>query len=111
VSLLRLVPDIRELEAIAFPAVDEEHGDGDEGGTEGGEAEDEHRSGIARVGFVGAANEHGDDSAAEVLDEEDHGIGRAEALQGDDLRHAGPEGGRSQRVADTEDDHQRYCYR
>ena len=27
-SLLRLVPDIRELEAIAFPAVDEEHGDG-----------------------------------------------------------------------------------
>ena len=39
--------DIRELEAVAFATVDVEHGKGGDGGTEGGEAEDEHGGGVS----------------------------------------------------------------
>ena len=97
--------DVRQLEAVAFAAVDIEHGEGDEGCTEGGEAEDEHRCGVTWVRVVGTAYEHGDDGAAEVLDEEYHGVGGAEALQWDDFRHAGPECSGCQRIADAEGDH------
>ena len=98
--------NVGELEAVALATVDVEHGDGGDGGTEGGEAEDEHRGGVGGIGLVGAAHEHRDDGAAEVLDEEDHGVGGAETFQGDDLWHAGPEGGGGQRVANAERDHQ-----
>ena len=37
--------------------------------------------------------------------EEDHGVGGAKAFQWDDLRHTGPESGRSHRIANAEGDH------
>ena len=93
---LHIVPDpvcnVWELEAVGFFAVDVKHGDGGEGGTKGGEAEDKHRSGVGGIGFIGLAHTHGDDGTSEVLDEEDHRIGCAETFQGDDLRYAGPKG-------------------
>ena len=52
--------------------VDVVHGDGDEGGAKGGEAEDKHRGLVSGIGFVGLSNEHRDDGTAEVLDEEYH---------------------------------------
>ena len=107
---LHIVPDpvcnVGELEAVAFATVNVPHGHGCESGTKGGEAEDEHRGGVGGIGLVGLPYKHGDDGTSEVLDEEDHRVGGAETLQRDDLRHAGPEGCRSQRVADAEDDHQ-----
>ena len=81
------------METVGFLAVYVKHGNGGEVGTEGGEAKDEHRSGVGGVGLVGLAYKHRNDSTSEVLDEEDHGVGSAETLQGDDLRHTGPEGG------------------
>lgn len=69
-----------------------EHGDGNKGGTKGGEAEDEHRRSVGGVGFVGLTYKHRDDRSSEVLDEEDHRVGGAETFQGDDLRYTGPEG-------------------
>ena len=95
-----------KLEAVVFFAVNVPHGDSGEGGAEGSEAEDEHRSGVGRVGLVGLAYKHRDDGTSKVLDKEDHGVGSAEALQGDNLRYAGPEGGRGEGVANAEDDHQ-----
>ena len=77
-----------------FFAVHIEHGDGGEGSAEGGEAEDQHRSGVGRIGLIGASYKHGDNGAAEVLDEEDHRVGCAETFQGDNLRYTGPKGGR-----------------
>ena len=103
--------NVGELEAVAFAAVDVEHGKGGDGGTEGGEAEDEHGGGVSGIGLVGAAHEHGDNGAPEVLDEEDHRVGGAETFQGDDLWHAGPEGGGHQGITDTEDNHQSDGYR
>ena len=97
--------NIWELETIGFPTVDVKHGDGGEGCTKGGEAEDEHRSGVGGVGFVGLAYAHGDDSTSEVLDKKDHRVSCAKAFQGDDLRYAGPKGGRCQRVTDAKHDH------
>ena len=99
------------MEAVGLAAVDIKHGDGSKGGTEGGEAEDEHRGGVGRVGLVGAAYTHGDDGASEILDEKDHRVSRTQAFQGDDFRYAGPEGGRCQGVADAQDDHQGDGYR
>ena len=52
------------------------HGHGCEGGTEGSEAEDEHRGLVGGIGFVGLSHEHRDDGTSEVLDEEDHRVGR-----------------------------------
>ena len=98
--------NIWELETIGFPTVDVKHGDGSEGSAKSREAEDEHRRCVCRVGFVGFTYKHRDDGPSEVLDKEDHRIGSAETFQGDDLWHAGPEGGGCQRVADAEDDHQ-----
>ena len=69
-------PDVGELEAVAFAAVNVPHGDSREGCTKGGEAEDEHRGGVGGIGLVGAAYTHWDDGAAEVLDEEDHRVSR-----------------------------------
>lgn len=86
--------------------VDVPQDEGCEGGSEGGEAEDEHRGLVGRIGLVGLTNEHRDDGTAEVLDEEDHRVGGAETFQRDDLRYTRPEGGRSQGVANAEDDHQ-----
>jgi len=60
--------------------VDVPHGDGCDGGTEGGEAEDEHRGLVGGICLVGLSYEHRDDGTAEVLDEEDHRVGGAEAL-------------------------------
>lgn len=87
------------------------HGECNEGGTKGGAAKDNHGGSVGRVLFIGPSYEHRNDGAAEVLDEEDHGIGSAQTLQRNNLRHAGPESGGCHRIADGERDHQRYCYR
>ena len=68
------------------------HGQGCEGSTEGGEAEDEHGGLVGGIGLIGLTYEHRDDGTAEVLDEEDHRAGGAETFQRNDLGHAGPEG-------------------
>ena len=107
---LHIVPDpvcnVGELEAVAFATVNVPHGDGGEGGTQGSEAEDKHRGGVGGIRLIGLADTHRNDSAAKVLDEEDHRVGRTQAFQWDDLRYAGPEGGGSQGVSHGEDDHQ-----
>ena len=72
--MVELLPDIRELQAVAFLAVGIPHCDGDDGCTKGREAEDEHRGGVTGVGLVGATYEHGDNGSTEILDEEDHRI-------------------------------------
>ena len=64
------------MKAVAFLAVYVKHGDGGEGGAKGGEAKDEHRGCVGGVSFVGLTHEHGDDGTSEVLDEEDHRVGR-----------------------------------
>ena len=87
------------------------HCQGGEGGTEGGEAEDEHGGLVGGISLIGLSYEHRDDGTAKVLDEEDHRIGGAEAFQWDDLGHAGPEGCGSQGVTHGEDDHQGDGYR
>ena len=73
---LHIVPDpvcnIRELEAVGLLTVDVKHGDGGDSGTKGGEAEDEHGSGVGGVGLVGFAYEHRDDGTSKVLDKKDH---------------------------------------
>ena len=91
--------------------VDVPQDEGCEGGTEGGEAEDEHRGLVGGIGLVGLTNEHRDDGTAEVLDEEDHRVGGAETFQRDDLRYTGPEGCGGQGVSHGEDDHQGDRYR
>ena len=101
-----LFSDIRQLKAVGFLAVYDEHGDGCEGGTEGCKAEDEHRGGVGGICLVGLAHTHGDDGTPEVLYEEDHRVGCTQTFQGDDLGYAGPQGSRSQRVANRENHHQ-----
>ncbi len=98
--------NVGELETIVLATVYIPHADGCEGGTEGGEAEDEHRGLVGRIGLVGLSYEHRNDGAAEVLDEEDHRISGAETFERDNLRNTGPESGRSQGVGDAEYDHQ-----
>ena len=86
--------------------VDVPHCYSSKGGTEGSKAEDEHGSLISGIGLIGFTYEHWDDGTAKVLDEEYHRVGSTKAFQGDNLRHTGPESGRSHGVADAENEHQ-----
>lgn len=72
--MVRLLPDIRELEAVGLLTVNVKHGDGSDSSSEGGEAEYKHRGGISRVGLIGLAYTHGDDGTAEILDKENHRV-------------------------------------
>ena len=78
--MVRLLPDVWELETVGFLAVDVEHGDGSDGGTKSGEAEDEHRGGVGGISLIGLTYTHGDDGTSEVLDKEDHRVSRTQAF-------------------------------